>query len=507
MKVPSAFAIAAMMLAVPAQWARAQEPSGPVAAPESAAPLLNGPSSVITGADPEPTSQNPPSQAKKELPKPFKELFFNNDFSYLDAPDYVSHDPFDALKRIDLTPRTLLDIGGEYRLRFHDEDNIQLNGRDNEYLLQRARLYVDLRYDDWLRFYGELIDSTISGNSQPPRASEVDRADFDDLFFEVKLADDGAGGELRTRVGRQEIDCGSQRLLGSAEWSNDRNTFDGFMAFWKSKTWDVNAFWTRPVPFALTGNGDDRNFRPPDFTEQFMGVFAAWHEVKDQTVELYFLRLERDRAVLRGDLPLVPFDANTFSGRWLGRQADWLWEMEGGFQFGRFAGDPQTAAFTTIGAGHQWKGLPWAPTAWAYYDWASGDADPLNHHRGTFNQLFPQAHRYLGLSDIVGRQNIEDWNLLLTARPCDRLTLLAEAHFFRLAEARDSLYSTGGNALRSDPTGRAGSDVGQELDFSVRARLTLHAELLVTYGHFFAGSFIAHRQRQRRGFCLYSTRL
>ncbi len=34
--------------------------------------------------------------------------------------------------------------------------------------------------------------------------------------------------------------------------------------------------------------------------------------------------------------------------------------------------------------------------------------------------------------------------------------------------------------------------MGQELDFlSVRARLTLHAELLVTYGHFFAGSFIA----------------
>jgi hypothetical protein len=136
--------------------------------------------------------------------------------------------------------------------------------------------------------------------------------------------------------------------------------------------------------------------------------------------------------------------------------------------------------------------LPWTPTAWIYYDWASGDADPNNHHVGTFNQLFPQAHRYLGLSDIVGRQNIEDWNFLVTATPTNRVILLAEGHVFRLAQARGGLYSTGGNILRYDPTGAAGSDVGQEYDFSMRARLTLHAELLVTYGHFFAGSFITH---------------
>ena len=33
--------------------------------------------------------------------------------------------------------------------------------------------------------------------------------------------------------------------------------------------------------------------------------------------------------------------------------------------------------------------------------------------------------------------------------------------------------------------------MGQELDFSVRVRLSLHADLLLTYGHFFAGSFLA----------------
>ena len=265
MKVPSIFtmlAIGGTVLAVLGQSAHAQEPAAPapVAALEAVAPVVNGPSSVEAGASAGSASPDDRGQPKKELPKPYKELFYTNDFRYLDAPDYVSHDPFDALKRIDVAPRTLLDIGGEYRMRFHGEDNLRLDGKDNNYLLQRSRLYGDVRYDDWFRFYGELIGSTISYNSLQPRGSEENRADVLNLFFDVKLWEDGRGGQLWTRVGRQEIDLGSQRLLGAAEWANDRNTFDGVKAFWKSKTWDVEGFWTRPVPFSRTGDGTDRNF-------------------------------------------------------------------------------------------------------------------------------------------------------------------------------------------------------------------------------------------------------
>ena len=233
---------------------------------------------------------------EKKAPSPYKEPFFNNNFSYLDSPDYLSRDPFDVLKRINLTPHALLDVGGEVRLRVHNEDNLKLDGARNDYLLQRTRLYGDFRYDDWLRGYAELIDSTISFNRRPPRPSEEDRVDVLNLFVDVRLLKDGSGGALWMRGGRQELDFGSQRLCGAAEWANDRNTFDGVQLLWKSQTWDVEAFWTLPVPFART-EADVRNFRPPDWTERFMGVFATWHEVKDHTVDLTFLRLERDRKV------------------------------------------------------------------------------------------------------------------------------------------------------------------------------------------------------------------
>lgn len=476
MKAPAlvgTLAVGWLLLATPWQDGRAQERASPAPRPD---PLVPSPDAA---------------PAQNALPKPYRDAFFNNDFSYLDAPGYVSHDPFDALKRIEAAPGTLLDLGGECRLRYHGEDNLRLDGRDNDYMLQRTRLYADVRHEDWLRFYGELIDSTIAFNRLPPRASEEDRADVLNLFVDARLGQAGAGA-LWARVGRQELDYGNQRLVAAAEWANDRITFDGVKLFWKDdKGWDVDAFWTRPVPFARIGDGAEQNFRPADPTEQFMGLYAVYHGLKDQTVDLYFLRLERDRPAARGDPPLVRFDANTLGGRWQGRRGDWLWEAEGGFQLGRFAGDGQAAGFSVTGVGYQWKRLLWAPTAWLYYDWASGDADPADGRRGTFNQFFAQTHRFLGEADIVGRQNVEDLNFLLTAKPHDRLTLIAEGHLFRLAQARDALYSNGGTAVRFDPTGAAGADLGRELDFTARARLNLHAELLVTYGHFFAGRFLA----------------
>ena len=60
---------------------------------------------------------------------PHKMTSFNNDFSYLDQDCYTdSQDDFltkagDSLKRIDLGNDIKLDLGGEYRLRYHNENN------------------------------------------------------------------------------------------------------------------------------------------------------------------------------------------------------------------------------------------------------------------------------------------------------------------------------------------------------------------------------------------------
>ena len=49
-----------------------------------------------------------------------------------------------------------------------------------------------------------------------------------------------------------------------------------------------------------------------------------------------------------------------------------------------------------------------APHLTAEYNFASGDADPADGVRGTFDQLYPTAHDKYGLADQVGWRNIHD---------------------------------------------------------------------------------------------------
>ena len=179
------------------------------------------------------------------------------------------------------------------------------------------------------------------------------------------------------------------------------------------------------------------------------------------------------------------------STRWSGEHCCWLWEIEAAYQFGRYDGDPHSAGFYTIGAGRKLS-LPWSPVVWVYYDWASGDKDPTDDFNSTFNQLFPLGHKYFGFMDIVGRQNIEDWNVLLTLKPCEKLSFLLWWHVFHLQQPLDALYGAGGLPIRLPPPGGAGRDVGQELDLTLKYSFTPRADILFGYSHLFAGDFIVN---------------
>jgi hypothetical protein len=93
---------------------------------------------------------------------------------------------------------------------------------------------------------------------------------------------------------------------------------------------------------------------------------------------------------------------------------------------------------------------------------------------------------------VVGRENIHDWNFQASFYPTKWITCVAQYHVFRLDQARDALYavSPGWVALRSDPTGRAGTNVGQELDLTANFNLDRHNSILVGWSKLFSGDFI-----------------
>ena len=428
------------------------------------------------------------------LRRPYKDPMHENDFSYLDDPDHVSTDFFDRFKRIPLAGCATLDVGGEYWMRFHHEFNRRgrMLGRSNDFLLQRTRVYGDLRYRGWFRAYVEYIDATSELERLTPRPVDENRSDMSGLFADVLLSSDFFGGELTVRCGRQHILYGAQRLMTPAWWANVTAPYDGVQLLWNRDDWDVKAFWVRPIPLTQHVN-NDHNFDSPDQSQQGAGVYATWREAKDHTVDLFFMwRGESDPRVRAEDGTLGGFQFSTLGARWDARHGNWQWEFEGGYQFGKYSRDTHSAGYLTVMGGYEFARLPWRPQVRVYYDWASGDANPNDGRHGTFDQWFyPQSHQYLGLFDVIGRKNVDAWNFRLTAKPHDRVTLRVSYHIFHLDKSRDALYNNFGVPIRRDTTGASGSDVGKEIDVTVHAQLTQHASFLFGYSHLFSGNFLA----------------
>jgi hypothetical protein len=134
-----------------------------------------------------------------------------------------------------------------------------------------------------------------------------------------------------------------------------------------------------------------------------------------------------------------------------------------------------------------WKNLPWSPTLWLYYDWASGDDDPTNSENNTFNQLFPLGHAYLGLIDNMGRQNISDLNIKLVTKPTEKLSFITQLHWMDLDTDNDFVYNIAGVPLGALG---AGEEIGEELDFVVNYKITKNWNVQAGYFWFWYGSAI-----------------
>jgi len=416
----------------------------------------------------------------------YKGVFYENDFGYLEGDCLDSGDPrdavakaSDALKEIPLASRIRLSIGGEVRLRFHHEDGIggsRLDGLDNDFLLSRVRSYANIEITEYFRGFVEVIDARQAGGDLPPRGIEVVRDDVLNGFGEIRLPLEN--GRVFARAGRQELLLGAQRLVSPLDWGNTRRSFDGFRAGYAQGDFKLTGWFTNPREIR---NKSSRRGEKKDFS----GVYAGWTGLPGQTIEAYAMNLDTDAAAgPHGNLW-------TLGARGQGGIGDLRWEIETAVQTGTHEGDDVSAHMVTAGLGADLESLTGLRSDfWIYYDRASGDGDPNDGEHNTFNQLFPLAHAYLGFMDLIGRQNIEALSFKWSYRPHSMLRLHLAGHDFSLENARDALFNAGGAAIRRDPTGAAGTDVGREIDITARLTPLRWLSLEFGYSRFFAGNFI-----------------
>ena len=434
-------------------------------------------------------------QAPPKYPYPrVSPIFASNadiNWSYLKDPNNAQHDYADFLKFMPIADGVTFTTGGEFRYRFMNEINTngRTTGTTDAYNLFRQRIYGDLWIHDWLRVYGEFLYADTTGRKIAPAATDVDRGDILNLFADVRLFKFGEkDNPVYFRAGRQELCYGSQRLISGLDWVDTRRTFEGFKAFTRTEKWDFDVFSVGPVVPPRAGKFDSA-----DHNQLFSGAWFTYRPQAGQNVDLYYLNLDNTNllaAVGNGGVP-GNYNVSTLGARYAGVAKNWLWDLEGMLQAGHYSNQSIVAKAFAADVGYQFSDCPWNPQFWVGYEYASGDPEPQNSGtRRTFNQMFPFGHYYFGFADLVGRQNINDYFVQNVLYPAKWLTMTTQFHVFRLDSDKDALYGPGGNVVRQDKTGRAGNNVGNELDVMSNIHVSNHSDVLVGYSYLWAGSFL-----------------
>ncbi|WP_197454440.1 alginate export family protein [Stieleria varia] len=409
--------------------------------------------------------------------------FFDADWRYVEGISQQDRTTVEQFKRMHLNDCLMLSVGGEFWIRYSNENNSRLRQDENDYALTHVRQYADLWYSDSLRLFGEFVWADSFGEELPPVPPDVDRGDILNMFVDVNLGEI-AGSPVYARAGRQELLYGSQRLVTPLPWANKRNSFDGVKIFRQGKHWDFDAFLTKFVP------PQANDFDSADDNQTFAGAWLTHRPKKGETRDFYYLLYDNDNVAAPLGFTKSPFQTHTIGSRWAGDQDGLLWDFEGALQFGEQGNNDLFAGMGTAGVGRRFSDSFLSPTFWMYYDYASGDNDLTDGNAHTFNQQFPFGHYYMGWMDLVGRQNIHDVNAHLYLYPTKATTVWLQYHHFWLAESQDALYNAGGVPYRIDPTGAAGTDVGDEIDLVLNFHLTKYSDILVSYNKLFGGSYL-----------------
>ncbi|MEM7560553.1 MAG: alginate export family protein [Planctomycetota bacterium] len=419
--------------------------------------------------------QCPPTADGKPSPcaKSHKPLFFDNNFSYLNDPEYTGCCFGDSLKQIGQECGPKLDVGGQLRWRFHSERGmgqqagaLRFQATDNEFLLLRARLYANLELHDKVRLFAEGIYADVAGANAEYVSRGIDEnwGDFLNLFADIRLTDD-----TTVRIGRQELLLGAQRLVSPLDWANTRRTFEGVRVLHKHDNLAIDGFYTNFVPVV------DNEIDEANYDLSFYGVYTSRKEEKD-TFDLYYLGFDNQT---------TNFSLHTIGTRLLGGRGDLVYDFEGGAQFGRQSGLglEHESAYATLGFGRKIK-HDWKPVLWFYWDYAAGNNTGGDFNR--FNQLFPLAHKYLGFIDAVQRSNVESPNVLLTMQPTKKFKLLFWYYHFMSNQDSDIVPAIGGTPNQAITS----KDLGDELDILGIWSLGPRSQLLAGYSRFWIGNKI-----------------
>jgi hypothetical protein len=428
-----------------------------------------------------------------------------------------------------------LHFDGELRFRYELQDPARYTDGEtslsDDFVFMRTRVGMDFELHPRVATYVQIQDSRIWGEEGDPVFRSEDTFDLRQGYVDLRkiLAELLGDHELTFRLGRQELSYGDQRLVSPLDWSNITRSWDAariiftganglrglradaFASIIKDTTAAKNGF-----PESTPGIDSKQEFHGLYLTYDFGPLGARGEESKaivDKLVaDLYtFYRVIGDDSIVNEDGREGRAREATMGARAAAGAAGFDLTAEAVYQAGRWADDTINAWAAAIAGGYT---IP--PEllrevklrVGVEYDFASGDSDPDDGDKESFDPLFPFGHYYQGMQDIFSWKNGHD--LVFKAASTfpksecfgvelNPIWIEVQYHFFWLAEDRDGWFNAAKAQIRRDVTGDSGRFVGSEIDVQLKyttidlGKGHRGPQRLWTwfgYSHFFPGEFV-----------------
>ena len=331
----------------------------------------------------------------------FKLLRYDENYEFLKDSN---RNFYERLKFIPLNQKKdiYMSIGGEARYEyvdFNNEDWGRFNVGHNNFLLQRYDLHADIHLGKNFRIFAQLRSALEDGRTNGARGIDEDQLNVQNLFLDVNVWQQ-KDKKVTIRVGRQELDYGSGRLISVREGPNARLYFTGGKLMYTSSRVSVDAF-AMMADTVYTGVFDNKMSKQ-------LNLWGAYSKIifpKAGNLDLYYLGFRKDASVFEEGI--APERRHTIGSRLWKYGGGFIYNLEAAYQFGTFGSGNINAWTGSIDIGYMFENVKFKPTINLRNDYISGDKNQGNGNLQTFNPLYPKGG-YFGFSPQVGPVNLID---------------------------------------------------------------------------------------------------
>ncbi|MCC8407813.1 alginate export family protein [Mucilaginibacter sp. UR6-1] len=347
---------------------------------------------------------------------------------------------YNTLKYLPLSQggSTYLSFGGEARFETDRSQNEDWGSRgfgSQSFLLQRYQLHADLHLGKRVRIFGQMRSAMENGRKSGPRPIDEDHLNVQNLFVDL-IPYEASGKKITVRLGRQELQYGSGRLIDVQEGPNLRLYFDGAKVAYSSVKFSIDGF--------VMGNGGVKTGvfdNPLGRKARLWGVYSTWRTARQINIDLSYLGISRSNAVF--DEGIANEKRHIVGARFWNTGNGFLYNLEAGYQFGAFGNGKVRAWGGSADIGYRFSHLKGMPLLNLRSDLISGDRKKGDGILNTMNPLYPNGG-YFGVIPQAGPANLLSLHPSLAWNPARKLNISLGMVFNWRESLEDGIYRPSG---------------------------------------------------------------